>query len=160
SDPYPAAPPGCTCPFLHRGHRPHISGNEFGARNYPHTATSAGNRISGLQSFVYLRAPTLARPPDCSHRDDANTPGRPGLSHHASPGRLPDPGCGVATCSTRTISTAGLSPAGSRPCRPLLPESGSGLGSYAHFSERAFLSGAKLQCWRTLRPDAVEFASP
>ena len=47
------------------------------------------------------------------------TAGRPGLSHHASPGRLPGPGCGVATCSTRTISMTGLSPAGSRPCRPL-----------------------------------------
>ena len=30
--------------------------------------------------------------------------GPPGLSHHASPGRLPRPGCGVATCSTWTIS--------------------------------------------------------
>ena len=34
----------------------------------PHTATSVGSRISRLQSFVYLRAPTLARPPGCSDR--------------------------------------------------------------------------------------------
>jgi len=40
------------------------------------------------------------------------------------------------------------------------PESGSGLGSPRHFSERAFLHDAKLQCWRTLRPDAAEFAPP
>ena len=40
------------------------------------------------------------------------------------------------------------------------PESGSGLGSARHFSGRAFPHGAKLRCWRTLRPDAVEFASP
>jgi hypothetical protein len=50
--------------------------------------------------------------------------GPPGLSHHASPGRLPRPGCGVATCSTWTISMAGLSPAGSQPCRLLLPAFG------------------------------------
>ncbi len=40
------------------------------------------------------------------------------------------------------------------------PESGSGLGSARHFSGRAFLHGAKLRCWRILRPDAVEFAPP
>ena len=40
------------------------------------------------------------------------------------------------------------------------PESGSGLGSARHFSGRAFPHGAKLRCWRTLRPYAVEFASP
>jgi hypothetical protein len=40
------------------------------------------------------------------------------------------------------------------------PESGSGLGSARHFSGRAFPHGAKLGCWRTLRPVAVEFASP
>ncbi len=31
-------------------------------------ATSAGSVISGLQSFVYLQAPTLARSPGCTHR--------------------------------------------------------------------------------------------
>ena len=49
----------------------------------------------------------------------------PGLSHHAEPGRLPDPGSGVASCPTRTIDTAGLSPAGSQPCRLLPPAHGS-----------------------------------
>ena len=53
------------------------------------------------------------------------TAGPPGLSHHASPGRLPGPGCGVASRPTRTIDVAGLSPAGSQPCRLLLPASGS-----------------------------------
>jgi hypothetical protein len=51
--------------------------------------------------------------------------GPPGLSHHASPGRLPGPGCGVASRSTWTTDVAGLSPAGSQPCRLLLPASGS-----------------------------------
>jgi len=35
--------------------------------------------ISGLQSFVYLQAPILARPSGCSH----HISGRPGLIHHA-----------------------------------------------------------------------------
>ena len=45
----------------------------------------------------------------------------PGLSHHAEPGRLPDPGSGVASCPTRTTDTAGLSPAGLQHCRLLPP---------------------------------------
>ena len=68
SDPYPATLLGCLCPLLHRGRRSHPTGNGFDARIYPHTATSVGSRISRLQSFDYLRAPTLARPPDCSDR--------------------------------------------------------------------------------------------
>ena len=63
------------CPFLHRGHRPHPTGNGFGARIYPHMAASVGSRISWLQSFDHLRAPALARPPGCSDRS-ACTPGR------------------------------------------------------------------------------------
>ncbi len=88
SDPYPAALLGCACPLLHRGHRSHPTLDGFDARIYPHTATSVGSPISRLQSFDHLRAPTLARPPGCSHRSSANAAGRPGLSHHASPGRL------------------------------------------------------------------------
>ena len=63
SDPYPAALLGCACPLLHRGHRSHPTLDGFDARIYPHTATSVGSPISRLQSFDYLRAPTLARPP-------------------------------------------------------------------------------------------------
>jgi len=120
SDPYPAALPGCTHPLLHRGRRSHPRIDGFDARISPHMAASMGTSISRLQSFDHLRAPALARPPGCSHRSGKLTARRPGRSHHASPGRLPGPGCGVATCSTRTISMAGLSPAGSQPCR-LLP---------------------------------------
>jgi hypothetical protein len=120
SDPYPAALLGCTRPFLRQGHRSHPRVDGFDARISPHMAASVGTSISRLQSFDHLRAPTLARPPGCSHRSSTIATGRPGRSHHASPGRLPEPGCGVATCSTRTISMAGLSPAGSQPCR-LLP---------------------------------------
>ena len=137
SDPYPAALLGCTCPLLRQGHRSHPTLDGFDARIYPHTATSVGSPISRLQSFVYLRAPTLARPPGCSHRSSANAAGQPGLSHHASPGRLPGPGCGVATCSTRTISMTGLSPAGSQPCRPLPNALGSCLGYWRRSARRA-----------------------
>ena len=135
--PLPRRVLGCACPLLHRGHRSHPTLDGFDARIYPHTATSVGSPISRLQSFDYLRAPTLARPPGCSHRSSANAAGRPGLSHHASPGRLPGPGCGVATCSTRTISMAGLSPAGSRPCRPLPNAPGSCLGFWRRTAARA-----------------------
>ena len=76
-----------------------------------------------LPSGSYARSAPRLLPPQ-----QPNAAGRPGLSHHASPGRLPGPGCGVATCSTRTISMAGLSPAGSQPCRPLPNALGSSLG--------------------------------
>jgi hypothetical protein len=67
SDPYHAALPGCERPLLRQGHRSHPTGNGFDARIYPHMAASVGSRLSRLQSFVYLRAPTLARPPGCSN---------------------------------------------------------------------------------------------
>jgi hypothetical protein len=34
----------------------------------PCNATSTGKSISRLQSFLYVQAPTLARPPGCTHR--------------------------------------------------------------------------------------------
>ena len=76
SDPYPAALLGRTCPFLRRGHRSQPTRNGLDARIYPHVAASAGSRMSRLQSFVHLRAPTLARPPNCSDRGVRMTPGR------------------------------------------------------------------------------------
>jgi hypothetical protein len=88
SDPYPAALLGCTRPFLHRGHRPHPTGNGFGARIYPHMAASVGSRISWLQSFDHLRAPALARPPDCSDRS-AHAPGRRALHTTHRPAGYP-----------------------------------------------------------------------
>ena len=69
-DPYSVVFPGCICPFLPRELRPHAKGNAFGTQNYPCNATSTGSRISKLQSFVYLQAPTLARPPGRTHRSN------------------------------------------------------------------------------------------
>ena len=87
-DPYPAAPSWCVYPLLPSWRRPHPTGNGFGTRECPCTTTSAESRISGLQSFDYLQAPTLARPPGCSHRGACRAR-RPGRLHHASPRWLP-----------------------------------------------------------------------
>ena len=87
-DPYPAASLECTCPFLPREHRPHATEDAFGTRNCPCNATSTGSRISGLQSFVYLQAPTLARPPDCIHRSIFVLGGRAVYTTHR-PGGYP-----------------------------------------------------------------------
>jgi hypothetical protein len=124
-DPYPAVSSRCTCPFLPWKRRPHATGNAFGTRKYPCKAVSTGSRISGLQSFDYLQAPTLARPPGCSHRNGSKSVGRPGRLHHASPRRLPALRCGIATCPTWATDMVGLPPTGLQPCRLLLPAPGS-----------------------------------
>ena len=73
--------------------------------------------ISGLQSFHYVQAPTLDRPPGCTHR--SLPAGPPGRLHHAPLGWLPAPSWGIATYPNRATDTAGLSPAGLQPCRLL-----------------------------------------
>jgi hypothetical protein len=123
-DPYPVVPLCCDYPLLHRERRLHIKWNTFSAPENPCYATSAGSRVSRLQSFVYLQAPTFARPPYCSHRS-FNQAGQPGRLHHAIPGWLPAPGCGIATCPTWAIDTVGLPPTGLQPCRLLLHSHGS-----------------------------------
>ena len=124
-DPYPAVSSRCDCPLLPWKRRPHATGNAFGTREYPCKAVSTGSRISGLQSFDYLQAPTLARPPGCSHRNGSKSVGRPGRLHHASPRRLPALRCGIATCPTWATDMVGLPPTGLQPCRLLLPAPGS-----------------------------------
>ena len=131
-DPYPAVPLECSHPALPRGHRPRARGTALGGRDCPCHATSTGSRISGRQSFASLQAPTLARPPDCTDR--STTGAEPlGRLHHASPGWLPTPGCGIATCPLWAFDTAGLSPAGLQSCRLLLPQ----YGFKASLSDRA-----------------------
>lgn len=76
-DPYPAMSLRCSCPFLHEGRRPHVTGNTFGTQENPCYATSTGSRISGLQSFDHLQAPTLARPPGRTHRSHLHWAARP-----------------------------------------------------------------------------------
>ena len=66
--PYPVASLRCICPFLPGEHRPHLSGQRFGSLNSPCNATSTGPLFSGLQPFLYVQAPMLARPPGCTYR--------------------------------------------------------------------------------------------
>jgi hypothetical protein len=95
-DPYPAVSVRCTCPPLPQRQRPHVTRNTFGTREKPCKTISTGSAITGVQSFANVQAPTLARPPDRSHRSPQT--GRPGRLHHASPEGLPTSGCGIATC--------------------------------------------------------------
>lgn len=95
--PTPPCPPGA-CPFLPRRPWPRPSVYELGTQNYPCNATSTGTSISGLQSFTNVQAPSLARPPDCTHRDDSKFVGRPGRIPHAGLTELPPMSNGIATC--------------------------------------------------------------
>ena len=52
-------------------------------------AASCRTPISGLQSFVDLRAPTLARPPGCSHRSDLGPLGGQAVHTTHRPGGCP-----------------------------------------------------------------------
>ena len=72
-DPYPAVLLGCTYPLLPQGHRPHVTGNTFGARKYPCHSDFGREPFSGLQSFDHLQSPTLTWPPDRSHRSVPRT---------------------------------------------------------------------------------------
>jgi hypothetical protein len=58
----------CTYSFLPGRHRPHVMLQTFGTPNNPCNATSTGTQITRLQSFSYVQAPILARPPGCTYR--------------------------------------------------------------------------------------------
>ena len=77
-DPYPAVSSRCIRSFLPGRQRPHVRRHTFGTLKYPCNATSTGLVISGLQSFRYVQAPTLARPPGCTHRRGLNVLGAAG----------------------------------------------------------------------------------
>jgi len=62
-DPYPAVFSWCSCSLLPRRQRPHLRHHKFGTPNYSCNATLTRGTISGLQSFLYVQAPTLDRPP-------------------------------------------------------------------------------------------------
>ena len=64
----PPSTPGALTQVLPRGLRPRATGTTLGGWNCPCTATSAGSRLSGRQSFASLQASALARPPGCSDR--------------------------------------------------------------------------------------------
>ena len=118
-DPYPAVSLWCVCSFLPRGPRPHLTVHRFGTHRRSPQCNFNGGRISGLQSFRYVQAPILARPPGCTYRGSLLAPEQPGPLHHAMDMWLPIMNCDIATCPNRAIGTVGLSPTGLRPCRPL-----------------------------------------
>jgi hypothetical protein len=76
--PYPAVSSRCNRSFLPGRQRPHVRRHTFGTLDHPRNATSTGFVISGLQSFRYVQAPTLARPPGCTHRRGLNALGAAG----------------------------------------------------------------------------------
>jgi len=129
--------------LLPKRQRPRATGNALGTRNDLCHATSTESRLSRLQSFVHLQAPTLARPPGCTHRDSLAV-GRPGRLHHAAPKAVTRLRCGIASCPTWATDTAGLSPAGSQPCRLLLPACGSRTSKADRRSTRLPLQPSRL----------------
>ena len=74
-DPYPAAFLGCLCPLLLQEHRPHVTGNTFGTRSVTLRCNFAGRRFRGCSHSMTFQAPTLARPPGCTHRSISSMPG-------------------------------------------------------------------------------------
>ena len=67
-DPYPVVSSWCTRSLLPRRQRPHDRRQSFGTPNmFPIMQLQPGI-YSRLQSFLYVQAPTLARPPGCTHR--------------------------------------------------------------------------------------------
>ena len=85
--------PGChpcaRARFFQRcsGHRPRCK--ELGPSNYPRKAASTGRPFSRLQSFTNVQAPTLARPPGCSHRRNLFLGGQAVYTAHNPVGYLP-----------------------------------------------------------------------
>ena len=153
-DPYPVVFFRCTYSFLPGRHRPHVMLQTFGTPNNPCNATSTGTQITRLQSFSYVQAPILARPPDCTYRYGSQHVGfgcfratalfpfsiragcppelsteQPGRLRHAMNMGLPLMNCGIASCPNRVIDTTGLSPVELRPCRPLPQHACVGSGS-------------------------------
>ena len=117
--PYPVASIWCACSLLPKWQRPHLIPHKFGTPNDRRNATSTTGNISGLQTFRYVQAPILARPPGCTYRRKTKLTKQPGRLHHAMDVWLPYTNCGITTCPTRATDMVGLSPTGLRPCRPL-----------------------------------------
>ena len=115
--PYPVAYPQCICPFLPEELRPHTIPYMFGSLNFRHHATSTTWWISRLQTFLYVQAPILTRPPCCTYRC---------VSQGSRAVYTTQCTCGCPTCTVVSLHTwieqlvwLGLSPARLRPCRPL-----------------------------------------
>jgi hypothetical protein len=69
------------------GHRPRCK--ELGPSKYPAKQLQRGVQFSRLQSFTNVQAPTLARPPGCSHRRNLFLGGQAVYTAHNPVGYLP-----------------------------------------------------------------------
>jgi hypothetical protein len=65
------------------GHRPRPSGTGSARRSSSLPCNFDRGRFSGLQSFANVQAPSLARPPGCSHRCDQRRAAGPFTSRNA-----------------------------------------------------------------------------
>ena len=76
SDPYPVAPRWCTLPVTSQQASDSPQWKRVRRARLSLRQLQQGAGISGLQSFTHVRAPTLAWPPGCSHREASReTPG-------------------------------------------------------------------------------------
>jgi hypothetical protein len=64
----PQCPFGAFTRFFPKGFGLHLLGISLAHLNTPYNATSTGRGFSELQSFLYVPAPILARPPCCTYR--------------------------------------------------------------------------------------------
>jgi hypothetical protein len=117
-DPYPAVLHRCSGPFPSRQTSALPQNEQVRRTGSPTTRLLRGLRISGLQPFLDVQAPTLARPPDRAHRRGrylwAAGPFTPRNARTVTRSS-----CGIATCLNRATDMARLSLAGPWPCRPL-----------------------------------------
>ena len=67
-DPYPAVSLWCLYSFLPKGLRPHLTAYRFGTHENSSQCNFYEGMVSRLQSFRYVQAPILTRPPGCTHR--------------------------------------------------------------------------------------------
>ena len=117
--PLPRRAPSVQMPVASR--RASVSPYLSGARRaeIPPLCNFHDEKLSGLQSFLYVQAPMLARPSGCTYHESSASLGQPGRLRHAKPMRLPDMSRDIATRLNRAIGAAGLAPAGCWPCRLL-----------------------------------------
>ncbi len=85
----------------------------------PPLCNFSDEHFTELQSFRYVQAPTLANPPDCSHRTGSKSVWAAGTFTPRNERVITHTNRGITTCLNRTIGAAGLSPARLRPFRPL-----------------------------------------
>jgi len=85
----PRCSPAAHAHFFTGNNGLHASGTRSAHTKHPRNATSTGNRFSVLQTFRYVQAPALARPPGCTHRSIHMLGGQALYTTHSPVGCLP-----------------------------------------------------------------------